>query len=423
MKLKNAVILIIVFSAIALVSEIGSLVYIDIRFGLNERWLSVIFALVHAGIIASVSGVAIAAERQDVRLQKAFALALLVLNAIMLGYTIYAHFAYPMWEMMTPLKWVTAVIPQVQPLFIMLFALMLILPSRPGRVRAGAWLLMTGGFINCCASVISLFSVLLHSGLSYFFDNASLVIQLLGFLHILYSIALVLLAIAMIRKENAQERHNLKSNDVLYDSEVTGLTDGDLLDFSTPGETKVTGQETAAHRPPSVIDWVADFLAIMIPLFGFGYLIWRGFTTKDRYRRNWAAGSLFLSILGMSFYLLSLAAVFDGYIAFENLFLLFAPAIVVCLIIWGGMALRIRDDHFNNHVETEGIPSPWTWVGRMLICAIPIVGLIMLIDWSLDREDDGTRRNWSRAMLIRMGFMVIYYFFLYGFLAEEMHWF
>lgn len=421
MKLKNAVILIVVFSAMSLFTEISSMIYIDIRYGLNDWWLSIAFLVLHAGVMVSLAGVAVAAQRRDMRLQKVFALVLLVLNAIMLGYTVYAHIVYPMWGMVTPLKWTTVVIPQLQPLFVMLFALMLVLPAKPGRIRAGAWLLIVGGFINCCTSVTSLFSVLLHSRL--FSDQVSMIIQLLGFLHILYSIALVLLAIAMIRKENAQRGDNLKSSDALYDSEMSGLAGGDLLDSSAPAEARVPVQETATQRPPSVIDWVADFLAIMIPLFGFGYLIWRGFTVRDRYRRNWAAGSLFLSILGMFFYLLSLAAVFDGYIEFDNLFLLFSPAIVVCLVIWGGMALRIRDDHFNNHLETEYIPSMWTWVGRMLICAIPIVGLIMLIDWSVDREDDGARRNWSRATLIRMGFMLIWYFFLYAFLAEEMHWF
>ncbi len=58
------------------------------------------------------------------------------------------------------------------------------------------------------------------------------------------------------------------------------------------------------------------------------------------------------------------------------------------------------------------------WFITLLITKIPIVGLIMLIVWAVDKEGNPSKSNWAKAKLIwyAVGFGILLFFlFIIGF--------
>lgn len=55
-----------------------------------------------------------------------------------------------------------------------------------------------------------------------------------------------------------------------------------------------------------------------------------------------------------------------------------------------------------NPLETPSAPVVKTgdWVLTVLISNLPLIGLIMLIVWAVDKEGNPNKANWAKAMLI-----------------------
>lgn len=53
--------------------------------------------------------------------------------------------------------------------------------------------------------------------------------------------------------------------------------------------------------------------------------------------------------------------------------------------------------HTNNSSEPSSVGS---WVGTLLLMAIPIVNIVMLCVWGFGNTADLSKKNWARAQLI-----------------------
>jgi len=53
-------------------------------------------------------------------------------------------------------------------------------------------------------------------------------------------------------------------------------------------------------------------------------------------------------------------------------------------------------------VEDPQAMSVGSWIGTMLITAIPLIGIIMLFVWSFGNSRNKTKENWAKASLITL---------------------
>jgi len=49
------------------------------------------------------------------------------------------------------------------------------------------------------------------------------------------------------------------------------------------------------------------------------------------------------------------------------------------------------------------------WMITMLLCAIPIVNLVMLFMWGFGSDTQPSKANWAKASLIWIGILVVFY--------------
>jgi hypothetical protein len=59
--------------------------------------------------------------------------------------------------------------------------------------------------------------------------------------------------------------------------------------------------------------------------------------------------------------------------------------------------------------------SVGSWIGTMLLCCIPLVGLIMMFVWAFGDATNPSKKNWARAALILT--LVVVFLYLIIFLA------
>jgi hypothetical protein len=60
----------------------------------------------------------------------------------------------------------------------------------------------------------------------------------------------------------------------------------------------------------------------------------------------------------------------------------------------------MQDMQENEAVRPESDMGVGSWIGTLIVAAIPIVGLIMLIVWAVSGHNRPSRRNWAIAQLI-----------------------
>ena len=54
------------------------------------------------------------------------------------------------------------------------------------------------------------------------------------------------------------------------------------------------------------------------------------------------------------------------------------------------------------------------WIATSLICAIPIVGFIMLFVWGFGSNTQPSKANWAKAALIMVGISIVLSFLFLG---------
>jgi len=65
------------------------------------------------------------------------------------------------------------------------------------------------------------------------------------------------------------------------------------------------------------------------------------------------------------------------------------------------------------------VPSVGQWMLYILVAGIPLVGIIMMIVWMLDKTNV-TRKNWATAMLIWILIVYVLAFMFWGAIVSMM---
>lgn len=66
------------------------------------------------------------------------------------------------------------------------------------------------------------------------------------------------------------------------------------------------------------------------------------------------------------------------------------------------------------------IPSVGQWLGWMLLLSIPLVNLVLMVMWAIDKGNQ-IRRNWILATLVIGGVVTVLYAFLMATMLSSMH--
>lgn len=408
MKLRNAIIFLIVSTAAIFLTDIGMMIYNSVKYGHQQNFtLNILLYSCYELIPASVIVCCIAVSRSNVQLRKIGAIVLAVGGICWFSYNIYIIYTFTRDTRFTVYntwwRFIVDIVISAHTLAMGAFGLAMI-AARPRWIKTAAWTLVSISVVCCLNRSITMVSLFFKSSyLREDLSNLYLVVSMV--VYIVYHTALISLMLAMMRTGISQAQ-----------AAAPVYEDDELLDL----RKEIHPAPVASGTVPSIIDWFSDLLVIMIPVAGSIFLIWRGFSNRDRHRRNWAAASIFLSIIGSLLSLYFYAAVFGRLFKPENVLLTGLCYVVLMLSVWGGMMVRIRDDRHDHAEETEEVTTVWGWVGNLLIVAIPVVGLIMLIDWAASREYDNPKRNWSRAMLIRMIFTLLMWAFIYVEMRETL---
>ena len=72
-----------------------------------------------------------------------------------------------------------------------------------------------------------------------------------------------------------------------------------------------------------------------------------------------------------------------------------------------------------NPVETD-VPSVGQWLGWMLLLSIPLVNLVLMVMWAIDRGNQ-IRRNWILATLVITGIVTVLYAILMATMLSSMY--
>lgn len=169
----------------------------------------------------------------------------------------------------------------------------------------------------------------------------------------------------------------------------------DLLD----AETAIFPKQDATTV--SVMWWFGKYLLLMIPLVNIVFLlIWSG-KNQPRLLRNWSVGHYCVTCLAI---LLSIFLIYNSGDSepIVTIGMLLIPVVLIVV----GIVLLARADQSEN--VTDDSPGIGTWVGRIFLAAIPLIGWIFLIINATDQSDK-TRQNWAKSQLLLIAVNVIFY--------------
>lgn len=161
----------------------------------------------------------------------------------------------------------------------------------------------------------------------------------------------------------------------------------DLLDAETVIESAPV--ETTEVQ---VLTWFGKYLWLCIPIVNLIFLVFWSGKSQTRIFRNWAIAQYWITCLGI---LVSAFYIYDSSSdnpAANLLALVFPVAIII-----GGIVLTSRNDQGHNGlIQTAGIG---TWLGRIFLAGIPLIGLIYLIVTAADTSDQN-QQKWAKAQLL-----------------------
>ena len=169
----------------------------------------------------------------------------------------------------------------------------------------------------------------------------------------------------------------------------------DLLDSETAVYVK---EESTAM---SVLWWLGKYLLLLIPLVNIIFLlIWSG-KQQPRLLRNWAIGQYTITTLGI---IVSIFLIYNSNSS-DSLTTIGMLLIPVALIILGIVLLSRADQTDPANSES---PGAGTWIGRIFLAGIPLIGWVFLIINATDQSDK-TRQNWAKSQLLLIAVHVIFY--------------
>jgi hypothetical protein len=53
------------------------------------------------------------------------------------------------------------------------------------------------------------------------------------------------------------------------------------------------------------------------------------------------------------------------------------------------------------------------WMVTILLCAIPIVNIVMLFIWGFSSDTQPSKANWAKASLIWLGIFIVFYILVF----------
>lgn len=75
------------------------------------------------------------------------------------------------------------------------------------------------------------------------------------------------------------------------------------------------------------------------------------------------------------------------------------------------------DDEDYNEISTG------EWIVSLILCYIPLIGLIMLLVWAFGGSTSPTKANWAKAQLIIaaaiFGLFIVFYLTIFASLAQQ----
>lgn len=272
------------------------------------------------------------------------------------------------------------------------------------KIGKGTVWLLIGALFLCFSSFLNkiVLFIVLFSAPNLFGDSWGYYTWIAGFFDLVFPLSLVVFAFFILKGQERKRPVDLPQNSLDQDE----LLDG-IAEKTAPSAETIGKQE----KIPSVLDWLSDFLLVLIPLFALGFLIWRGQNNQDRYRRNWAIATLFWTALGWSLLAFLYVPLLQGFGRSGGVAAILVLAVLTLFSVAVGLSGKARRDDEDGD-EDAYIPSTLDWFGRIFVISIPLLGLILLIVWAID-EENTERKKWAIANLIRMAIMLVYYFAIY----------
>lgn len=169
----------------------------------------------------------------------------------------------------------------------------------------------------------------------------------------------------------------------------------ELLDSDTKLATKPVTQTEIG-----LLNWLGKHLLLSIPIVNFVLLVvWSG-KSQSRLIRNWAIAQYWISCIGI----IISAFIFKN--AATGLFSIGIVLFLPILLIAGGIAITSKNDRKPD--ESDDVTGIGTWLGRIFLAGIPLIGWIYTIILATDNSDL-TQQNWakSRLLLIVVGLILI----------------
>ncbi len=397
MKLKYAA-LFLVFGALAeLIDDVYNHIYTMIAYNMYDlepiRWLY-FFMNVLSCVGVGLVGLAVY-RKKDLTSIRPAALFLAIVYGCWILLDLYNISEFMIksgeWIANNKLSFLSFLLSMMIQVAILIFSLSIF---RTGKLSRATWWLFAGGTVWLILLFFNRFEMLM----TYGFDDKKagfIVNELLRFLAVAYPIAMVVFALNLPDREVNEIAHLNSDNDNLLDE--------------FPTETVTVSEEKTLAL--STKQWLGIFLLSTIPLAGTVLLIIWASDLKNRVRGNWAAAMFLLQTLVLLLYTIAYIEPMAYLLNMRDLKFYMALFVLVFLITAIGM-IAYRNNNRSLEDDEAPVPSIGKWVGNIFLAGLPVIGLILVIVWSGDKNDR-IRRNWAIAQLIWVGVMLVYYFYAY----------
>jgi hypothetical protein len=407
MKIKNPATFLLIASIIWLIYNLNNLVYRFFQQAYKAHWFDTAISIVL--LLVPISFILWALSYLKPQTLKTRTTAILLLTGSSVWTLYYLYYTVVYFSVSDVLSEPIAYLANHLSLFFPVSQIILAVLMLKGTVadlRKGAYWLLAGSLIFLISVSFSEFTTLYNFGFHLLDSPWDSFSYFLSLIRLVYPLALLLMSFALLQQPADTAQTSI--DDSLAEA------DPEILDLPQIERQLNTSKATTY---PTVLDWIADFLRALIPVFGLVFLFWRGQNKTDRTRRNWAIASLFWTAISLGLVLLAYYPVMRYFGPREVFIEVVLLIILLLLISWFVLVRKMRNDDYDYPSDQPDAPSMGQFLGWTFISGLPIAGLICLIVWAVDNENR-VRKQWAIASLLWIGVMLIYYLYLYHAIQE-----